>query len=347
MVTIMSHMIIKPVDRVFSVEGPEWHQMAEVKSAITKLEADPLFFDIVEGCPVIPIEGEQVKLEGWKALLADMRNRPDVPDAFVPLHIPREGYTVVKNEEVWDALETALEGVDHKISTVGTLGEGKRFFVSVELGDTAQFNVNGDDFEAYLNFVTSHDGMMAVNAYDSMVRIVCQNTLDWSLSSAGDVGFKVFHTKGANLAVQNMGDLVNRILTGREEFIDRMKFLADQACSEIEARELTAGWFGRKKKSNEDMSTRMENTIDGIVDLFQNGQGNEGKTLYDLMNGATEYYTSGDGVGKSVSMAKRVSNARFGTASRHKSEFTSFLLSGDSTLAKYRDHGKKLLTPTV
>jgi len=343
----MSHMIIKPIDRVFSVQGPEWHQMAEVKTAITKTEADPLFFDIIE-TPLLPVvEGKQVNMKGWKALLGDMRNRPDVPDDFIPLHVPREGYTVVKNEAVWDALETALEGVDHKISTVGTLGEGKRFFVSVELGDSAQFSVNGDNFEAYLNFVTSHDGMMAVNAYDSMVRIVCQNTLDWSLSSAGDVGFKVFHTKGANLAVQNMGDLVNRILTGREEFIDRMKFLADQACSEIEARELTAGWFGRKKKSNEDMSTRMENTIDGIVDLFQNGQGNEGKTLYDLMNGATEYYTSGDGVGKSVSMAKRVSNARFGTASRHKSEFTSFLLSGDSTLAKYRDHGKKLLTPTV
>lgn len=342
----MSHCIIKPVDRVFSVEGPEWHQMAEVKTEITKVEAKPLFFDIVEGCPVIPIEGEQVQLKGWKALLADMRNRPDVPDAFIPLHIPREGYTVVKNEEVWDALQTALEDVDHKITTAGTLGEGKRFFVSVELGDSAKFNVNGDKFEAYLNFVTSHDGLMAVSAYDSMVRIVCQNTLDWSLSSAGDVGFKVFHTKGATLGVQNMGDLVNRILTGRAEFIDSMEFLANKACSEIEARELTAGWFGRKKKSSEDMSTRMENTIDGITHLFKNGQGNSGKNLYDLMNGVTEFYTSGDGVGKSVSVAKRVSNARFGTASRHKSEFTSFLLSGDSTLEKYREHGKKLLIPT-
>ena len=335
------HCIEKPVDEVYSTKGPEWHNLADHVSAITPELVKRLCPTIHEMQLVGMIDGQQVSMPDHKALVADYREaRPEVvnadgtfaPHAFVPLHIPKNSYKVITNCELFEALQKAIEGIDAEIVSAGTLGGGKRAFFSVDLKGESEKKINGDDFLALLGFVTSHDGTLAAKGYDTMTRIVCQNTLDWSLTAAGAVGFNVYHTGNAGLCVAKMGELINEILKGRAQFREQMELLANVAVSPLEALEIATGYFviGQTvpgEQPNCELSKRARNAAEEIALLYSRGKGNNGRTAYDLLNGATEYWSHGSGVGKSDKKTKweKVSSANFGNGAEHKRAFVNVL----------------------
>ncbi len=341
----MSHGIIKPIDKVISTKGAEWHGLADVVPTIGRTEAEPLFFDIRSGKVLIDIDGAQVPMPNHKPLVADFRAcRPDLvgtENEFVPLHIPKNSYREIKNSEVWGAMEESIKDIDATVTCIGTLEAGKKFFISLDLSGETEFNAAGDKFLAHLNFITSHDGTLGVRAYDSTVRIVCMNTLRWSLNAAGDVGFNVYHTAGADTAMKNLGALVAEVLSGRAQFRDSMEFLNTVACSAEEARLVTLGYLSQLNTEGAKLSTRTKNAAEEIATLFSRGAGNKGKTLYDLLNGATEYWTNGDGTGKKADSATKAYKANFGSAADHKSAFCNLLLSGADVIAETREKGRK------
>lgn len=327
----MSSGIVEPIDRILSIEGTEWHRKALVKEQITIVEAKELLFPIVQSPAFVNIEGNQVALEDYKVLCADLRDcRPDLEakDQIVPLHIPKAGYQVIDNGAVWSAMEKALADLEAKVTSVGTLEGGKKFFISTSIGDS-EMVINKDKFKFFLNFVTSHDGTIAMNTYDSSIRIVCMNTLRWSMSAAGEVGFKVYHTKNADLAMANLPDLVNAILKGRAELKDVMEYLATCKVDHNDALAMAAGYFAISTGETK-LSTRSMNAATEIATLFSRGIACKGEDLYDLANGATEYWTSGIGTGKKgASEGTRLYRSAMGGAANHKQDFVA-LLANDS-----------------
>lgn len=353
----MSHGIVQPIDRVFSTDGPEWHGLAEQVAVINKGAASPLFFNIIQSPLSALVDGNEIRLKHHKLLVADYRTcRPDLIDhditsgGLVPLHVPKggrdgdinKGYRPISNRELWDAAERALAEVDATITCVGTLEAGKKFFISVNLNagnDT--FSANGDTFKAHLNLITSHDGTLGVRAYDSTVRIVCMNTLRWSLSAAGDVGFNVFHTANADVAMANLGALVNAVLTGRGNFRNTMEYLASIPCDAETARLVALGYLTQLNTDGAKVSKRSQNAAENIALLFTpRGAGNKGQTMYDLLNGATEYWTSGDGTGKKADAGVKAYKGQFGEAAEHKSAFANLLMNPDA-IERAREAGKK------
>lgn len=330
------HGIVKPIDVVLSTESAEWHGLADKVETIGAKEVAPLLFPITEGKIIVEIDGAKVSMGNHKALVADFRNvRPDLigdestSEGLVPLHIPKKRYRPILNGELWAAMEKSLRDIHAKVTTVGTFEAAKKFFISVKLDAENKFTVNGDKFLANLNFITSHDGTLGVKAYDSTVRIVCMNTLRASLSAQGDVGFNVFHTSGADTAMQNLGELVNEVLAGRGKFRTDMEYLASKPIDAQKARMVTLGYFVRTTDSDE-LSTRAINAADEIALLFVRGAGNKGKTLYDLLNGATEYWTNGNGTGKTASVGEKIYRANFAEAADHKDRFFNFLMNPDT-----------------
>ena len=319
----MSHGIQQPHDIVLSTEGTEWHQLAEQVEVIGDTEVEKLLFPIIESPCFIEVDGQRTALENHKVLCADHRLiRPDLKesDRIVPLHIPKSSYNVIDNREVWSAMRKSLHEIDAKITSVGTLEGGKKFFISTSIGDAEQV-INRDKFKFHLNFITSHDGTVAMSTYDSSIRIVCMNTFRWSQDAAGEVGFKVYHTKNADLALNGLPDLVQAILRGRADLRQVMEYLADHSCDANDALAMAAGYFS-EETGDLKLSTRSWNAAQGIVDLFGNGIGNFGRSLYDLANGATQYWTSGDGTGKEgATTAQRTYRSEMGAAADHKSRF--------------------------
>ena len=350
---VMSHCIEKPIDEIYSIE-PAWHKLEILRPmGITAADVKRLCPKIHEVPVRVEIDGITLEV-GEKTLVADYAEcRPEIignEGRFAVLGSHGEKYGVISNCELYEALKAGV-GDAGKIVTAGTLGRGKRAFFSVLLNDGGEFEVkraNGarDAFKAHLNFITSHDGTLAAQAYDSTIRIVCQNTLDWSMQAAGDVGFKVYHTAGSAVAMSKMGELISAVLEGRREFVGAMGELEQLQLSTPQARELATGYFaliGAKMNGGkvEALATRSANAADEITALFSRGKGNGGRTGYDLLNGATEYWTNGDGTGKRASDAKRLSSAAFGTAAEHKVRFVAMLRGNRDAM---REAGKEALS---
>lgn len=345
----MSHGIQLPIDQVLSTVSAEWHGLANIVQEIGENEVAPFLFPIVSGNVSALVEGVPVNMGNHKALIADFRTcRPDLVDldctsnGFVPLHIPKNSYQIIPNADVWEAMKKALRDINATVSCIGTLEGARKFFVSVKLdADNEYTGPNGDKFLANLNFVTSHDGSLGMRAYDSEVRIVCMNTLRASLEAQGEVGFTVYHTSGASLAMANLGDLVNAVLSGRAQFRNDLEYLASVACDSETARLVSLGYLTSLKSEDCKVSTRSRNAADEIALLFTRGQGNNGKSLYDLLNGATEYWTHGTGTGKSATVAEKAYKSNFGMAADHKNAFFNVLMGGADAIAKYREAGVK------
>lgn len=320
----MAHMIEKPWDMVYSIEGTEWHRIADHVPMIGEDQFKRLAFGIIESPAIVHIDGQSVNLDGYKVLVADHRACRDdlTPDQqLVPLHIPKAGYKVIDNRRMIDLMTNAFRDLGAKVTTCGTLERGRKFFISVDIG-SSEMVINKDRFRAYANFVTSHDGEIAVNLYDSMTRIVCMNTLRASMEAKGEVSLKVFHTKNADAAVDNLGDLFNAILRQRAAIKDVLEYLATHKCDNNDALCMAAGYFAVVTDSV-NLSTRAMNAAQSIATLFSRGVGNKGESLYDLANAATEYWTHGEGVGKGskTTDAQRTYRAEMGTAAGHKQAF--------------------------
>lgn len=362
----MSHEIYPPIDEVYTTSGNgEWHNLAKAPLAedngeIGDATVNRLCPDVREMRLVGEIDGQTVVMPDHKALVADYRAvRPEFvgPNgelseyAFVPLHIPKNGYKVIGNCEIYQATKAAIKDCDAKIVTAGTLGSGRRFFLSVDIRGESEMTVCGrDKVLAYLCMVTSHDGTIAAKGYDSTVRIVCQNTLNWSLAAAGSIGFSVYHTGGATVAVAKMGELIKEILAGRAKFKDTMSYLDSLTVDAKLAHEIATAYFvigqsAGEDKLNYELSTRSKNAADEIVSLYKTGAGNRGKTAYDLLNGATDYWTNGGGTGKKSTKWERVAKANFGGAAEHKQAFVNMLMGRD--FVELAEIGRKSLTVSV
>ncbi len=354
----MAHLIELPFDRFLSTQGTEWHGLAEKVDAIGREQAEPLFFPIVEGKPVLSIDGEQTTLEDWKVIATDLRGRADLVamrDAGTlegglirPLHVPKSGYHVIDNATVFEGMERALDGIPCAISTIGTLAGCRRFFISVALENNDSIVLpRGEACKAFVNFITSHDGSLAMEAYDSSVRIVCNNTLNFSLDAAGKVGFKMYHTPGSAARIMNMGDLIAEILSGRQQYSETMEGLASQNATQESCEKIVSGYFAitQDVKADKALSTRSRNAVDSIVELAWKGRGNVGGNLYDLLNGFTEFYSEGEGSGNSNTRDKgrKVFSANFGKAMDHKRTFSDMISNG-GTLQKMRIAGGKAMS---
>jgi hypothetical protein len=225
-----------------------------------------------------------------------------------------------------------------------TLESGKKFALSVNLGDDI-LKVNNDEIHAHLNFVSSHDGSLNLKAYDSTIRIVCMNTLRWSLEAAGEVGFTIRHTKNAEVALDNLPELVNNILKGRVNFKEVMEYLESCKVDSNDALAMAAGYF-MVESGAEKLSTRSLNAATEITNLFANGKGNRGQSLYDLVNGATEYWTSGEGVGKKADQLTKAYKSEYGMAADHKNRFVE-LLADEDKRNEAKDIGKEALAEAL
>jgi hypothetical protein len=291
---------------------------------------------IVEGTVTAAIGDQQVTLKDYKSLVA-ITNKGEMH----PLHISGQRYSIIQNEDVWNTMSTAFQGVDipYKLTCVGTLSGLRRYFISVAIGDGNGFEVNGDQFHGNINFLTGHNGM-AFRAHDSLYRVVCGNTFINSLGGQKNLDFKVYHKGNATAHCEKLGEYLNAVLQGRVVFTEAMERLAAIQVADTDIEAVVGGYFLNKAfergEKLERFSTRTLNQVQGISDLTRHarhGLGNSGRTMYDVFNGATQYYTSGDGVGKTTSVGRKAYSSEFGTGSERKQEFSRYLIKGQYNTA--------------
>jgi hypothetical protein len=325
----MSHNIteIDTVLRPAASKYQTWHGLDKISHEPITMQVAREFglLPTVEKSPIYVGNGERV--ENFKALTT-----VDKSGNNVTLDVVTDRYSVIQNEDVFRTMSEAFKGtgLEYTLSCAGTLGGLKKFFISVAVGDdSGGFTVNGDKFHSNLNFITSHDGG-SFHAHDSLTRIVCANTLRSSMNGKKNVDIKIRHKGDTASKCADLTRYLNQVFTSREQFIEQMETLAAVKVNAADIRQVVGGFFvmeafKRGEKLEDGFKTRSLNMIDGITDLAISGRGNSGRSLYDALNGATEFWTSGDGVGRTASAGKKAYSSEFGTAAANKEKFAHHL----------------------
>lgn len=303
-----------------------WHGLETIVPAI-EFDNSGLDWLVTERKAFMQHDGDMVEIPNQKVICRQ--------DNGLVLNISKDRYNIIQNERVWECLENALQGVNYTVKVAGSLGNCGKVFISVGIDGKQEYVVNGDKFKNHLTFVSSHDGSMSFQVYDTAVRVVCENTLNLSQRMKGEIKLNVRHSRNAEVRIQEMEKVLENLFQKREEFYSSYRYLVESPMTEDKAEKILVGWLNNGKK---EVSTRTQNVVNNIVDRYKFGLGNNGQTKADLLNGVTEYFTRQS----SDNRRKLYASSEFGLGAKRKAEFSDLIINDDQ-LDQLAANGEKML----
>lgn len=202
------------VETMMYVREKPWHGLGTmVAEAPTSFDAMKLAgLDWTVEPKKISLLGEDTPIE---SAIANVRSS----DGKV-LGIVTDRYKLVQNTDAFAFTDTIIGG-EVKYETAGSLNGGKKIWLLARMPEA---KIAGDDVEPYLCFTNTHDGTGAVRVCMTPVRVVCNNTLNFALSSAKR-SWSVKHTGDIHKKIEEARDtleLANRYMTNLGEYADML-----------------------------------------------------------------------------------------------------------------------------
>ena len=351
-----------------------WHQatkiVEEITSALFPWKAEPrqLFYQDKSGnfLPLVKKEAE----EGSSHTGTDKKDTvfnwqvPVGTDDDQPLGkaspVNLETYTLRTLHQDFQLLESAVEGTGHKIVSAGTTHNRARHFMSVELAMDA-IAVEHREFGNYANIAGSIDGSCALVTTISSICQVCNNTVTANVWLAEErqkelekdypmfAGASIRHTKNMEEQIEELRASMEGVIGVKGEFERALNSLNQTPCKVDDARLIYTGFLGLERQAKErakPLATRSANQVDYLVDLFENGRGNNGKTRLDLVSGLTEFFTEGHKDANKDSGKDpfgRWQSSEFGNYADKKERFTQRIANGEESVQELRDWGQKVI----
>lgn len=164
-----------------------------------------------DGNAVVNAEGQQmweyvVPVEGHKALGRGNWIVGGIPDgeedgATKTLSVVTEDYGVHQAKQIFiDNVIDLVGGADNLgVESIGELKWGKRLFASISIPENIRNDESGLEFRPILTICTSFDRTLATKYVRTFGIPVCDNTLNWELTRAGekDGHFVIRHSKNS------------------------------------------------------------------------------------------------------------------------------------------------------
>lgn len=196
------------VETMFSVREKPWHGLGtivdEALNAKDAMVAAGLDWEVLP--KKICVEGTTDPIPN---AVANVRSS----DGKV-LGIVADRYKIVQNADAFAFTDELVGSGDVKYETAGSLNGGKKVWLLAKMPDT---KILDDEIEPYICFSNVHDGTGAVRVCMTPIRVVCNNTLNFALSTAkrswsavhaGDMDRKIAEAREAlGLAEIYMGQL--------------------------------------------------------------------------------------------------------------------------------------------
>ncbi len=175
------------------------------------------------------IEKHKCYTEDGREIGGVMHLRRTDDNGIIPTRGLGKEFTPVQHHELFNyVVEEIMPKVpEFRLETVGTLNGGGTSIIMGSFGD--KFKIHGDK-SPYANrlFIMNPNGKSSVVMGFTNVRLWCQNQLLAAVSSAGKSGFRVFHTKNAELVLDHaMDEIANQVaiaqqIRNREERLARI-----------------------------------------------------------------------------------------------------------------------------
>ncbi len=241
-------------------------------------------------------------------------------DTHDPLAIVSDRYNVVQPGEVMEFFRDLIEDQGFKMHTAGVLRDGNRVWALAETG--REFAVKGQDrIGGYLLLATSYDGKFSTTAQFTSIRVVCNNTLSWSLGvgerqTDGIVRIPHIAEFDSKAVKEELGLLGEIGTQGWSEFQDNVIKLSEYKVSKADA----INFFLELLDVGEEASGRQLQTTKKLLAFYESGPGakfiSSHNTTWGLVN-AVSFFT--DHARRSVGgNAGRFDSASFGAGAKLK-----------------------------
>ncbi len=305
-----------------------WHKLTNVVENIDETNAGILYPMYIAETYFKTPDGKEVASNGRQIVAGD--------DNLPIGRTVGNDYKLISNREIWDAVQDGLSGTSHKIVSCGTVADRSLGFVSVKVAEN--FIAAKRDTQNVMNVLWGHGGNKAVVARSGFTVVVCQNTFNMAMGERSDFKLSFRHT--ANTNILDLGKAIDAHIGVTAEFKLAMDGLDAVDVKASEARKIFAGFIsGGETPESKTGISRFSNTLDRVQELFVSGKGNSGRTLADVFNGVTDYYSHESTGGTAW---KQFSSSEFGSAGNRKTEFFDILTNPD-TLRSTTFRGESIL----
>jgi phage/plasmid-like protein (TIGR03299 family) len=250
------------------------------------------------------VGGEQVAI-GKSALVRTSDN--------TVLDVVGDDWNPLQNAQAFEFFSDFVAEGNMEMHTAGSLLGGKRVWALAKINESFELFGGRDKVDSYMLFSNPHTYGMSIDIRFTPIRVVCNNTLTLSLSSATKNGAKVSHRTefDAETVKETMGLATSKLGQYKEmaEFIAGKRFNEDTKVEYLERLFPVLGEAKRKKQSK-----GASNVLE-LLDTQPGAELGEG-SFWQLFNGAT-YYVDHE-MGRTDD--NRMNNAWYGSGVKKKQQ---------------------------
>lgn len=252
------------------------------------LQIGGLAFDVLQE-PIHRMSGKTASrhkvyevIEGW---VANVRQ-----DTGATLGIVKPTYKVLQNIDAFAFADALVDSGDAKYETAGSLFGGKLIFLSMEVPD--EIHVEGDpsDYRLFLVISNGHDGRHATEAFVTVERTMCKNTL--KAGRKGSIShWTIRHTSGLDGRLQTAREALGLSFRYAESFAQTASDLVAKPLAERQVEEIIRSLFPVPER-DQDRPERFPMTVAGkVLEVYNTSPSIEPLkgNAYGVLNAVTEY----------------------------------------------------------
>ena len=215
-------------------------------------------------------DGNFVQIQGQKALVRD--------DNRNVLAVMSDGYEVVENKFFKQLLNPLVSEGLITIENIGFLQGGKKVFLQAQMAQ--EYQVAGQTHKGFLTLLNSHNGTSHLAAGVTSVRVICSNTFAMAYSN---MSTKLRHKLGVKEEALGISETLEYVNIRMKEYTEDAEILALTPATDKQVEDIFLSAYGK------DADDKKPRNWDKLWSLYQQGSGNEGKTLWDAVNAITEF----------------------------------------------------------
>ena len=213
--------------------GNAWHYREELQGDESNhyVGAIPVDDIIRRLFPWTPVEGDvqttYISEDGVTTIVDPTRKTIIRPDTGKVLGVFKLGFTIHEYREwLLKNLSWLLDDSDLAVGSAGLLRDGAVAWVQVEMPETVT-TPEGIDFRPFLSGATSLDGSLSSTYQCGAQVIVCDNTLDASLTEKDATRIKIRHSRKSLGRIQEVRDALQIVHTVADDFAAQVKALCE------------------------------------------------------------------------------------------------------------------------
>lgn len=274
------------IESTFFVGETPWHglgqRLIEAPDVKTALVAAGLDWS-VKTVPLFTAEGAKVPA---KATVRESDNRV--------LGVVGDRYTPLQNVEAFSFFDPFVQSGLVTLETAGSLRDGQRIWILARITENSDTQIIGEDaVRKFLMLSNSHDGTLAVRVGFTPVRIVCANTLAMAHGDANSALIRIKHSSSVKTNLDSLRDTINVANRAFEATAERYRLLAQKQINRADLEKYVKTVLDVKTDADGEISTRAQNQVDSVIDLFDRGRGQDlpgvKGTLWAAYNAVTEF----------------------------------------------------------